>query len=133
VIGGAAVAGVAAFAVVAAVGNGALARARTANATRDYAAAATDARTAKSWMPWSPDPLKALGEAQLRQGDVAAAEASFRKAVAVDERDWQAWLDLAATVVGRERTAAVAHARTLYPRSLEVVEFEEAVRAHRSD
>jgi Flp pilus assembly protein TadD len=84
-------------------------------------------------MPWSADPLKALGEALYREGDTAAAQATFRKAIAVDGGDWQAWLDLAATVVGPQRAIAVARAKRLYPTSPEVVEFEEAVQAHRSD
>jgi O-antigen ligase len=132
VAGGLVVAALAAFAIVAVVGNGALARAHAANAARDYASGAADARTAHTWMPWSSDPLKTLGEAQFRRGDTVAAQASFRRAVAVDDNDWQAWLDLAATVAGRERSAAVAKARALYPTSIEVVEFEEAVREHRS-
>src|SRR5205823_550984 len=65
---GVAVAGLAAFAFVAAVGNGALAHARAANNAHRYVAAAADAETARSWMPWSPEPLKVLGEARLRQG-----------------------------------------------------------------
>ena len=122
-------AAVAAFAFVAAVGNGALARARSANADHRYAAAAAAARTAQSWMPWSPDPLKALGEAQLEQGEGAAARATFRNAIAVDPGDWQAWLDFAASVGGPARRAAVARARALYPRSLEVAEFLDATRS----
>jgi O-antigen ligase len=125
---GVAVLGLAAFAFVAAVGNGALARARTANREHRYPAAAAAATTARSWMPWSPEPLKALGQAQLQQGEQAAARASFRKAIAIDRNDWQAWLDLAASVDGRRRRAAVARARELYPTSPEIAEFEAATR-----
>lgn len=119
---------VAAFALVAAIGNGALARAQSADASHRYATAAADANTARSWMPWSPEPLKALGEAQLRLGEVSAARATFTKATAVDPRDWQAWLDLAASVEGRARRRAVARARALYPTSPEVTEFVKETR-----
>ena len=128
---GVAVVGLAAFAFVAAVGNGALARARVANREHRYPAAAAAATTARSWMPWSPEPLKALGEAQLEQGEQAAARASFRKAIAIDRDDWQAWLDLAASVDGPQRRVAVSRARALYPTSPEIAEFEAASRRPR--
>jgi O-antigen ligase len=116
------------FAIVATVGNGALARAQSANRAHRYDDAAPAALLAKRWMPWSPSPLKALGTAQLGLGQTAAARASFHRAVAIDSRDWQAWLDLAATVRGTARNRAVSRARDLYPRSPEIVEFEQAVR-----
>lgn len=125
---GAAAVALAGFAFVAAIGNGALARAHSANAAHRYAAAASAASTARAWMPWSPEPLKALGESQLERGREAAARTSFRHAISLDSQDWQAWLDLAASVDGRARRAAVARARALYPTSPEVAEFEEATR-----
>jgi hypothetical protein len=128
VAGGAAVAA-AGFALVAAIGNGALAAAQTANREHRYAAAESNAAEARRWMPWSPEPLKALGTAQFKHGEVHAAQASFRKAVSIDAADWQGWLDLAATVRDSARAQAVRRARELYPTSPEVVEFLAAVRA----
>jgi O-antigen ligase len=122
---GVAAAALAGLAFVAAIGNGALARARSANAEHRYAAAADAAATARSWMPWSPEPLKALGESELERGRTVAARTSFRRAISVDPKDWQSWLDLAASVDGRARRAAVARARELYPTSPEVAEFED--------
>jgi Flp pilus assembly protein TadD len=122
---GVAAAVLAGLAFVAAIGNGALARARSANAEHRYAAAADAAATARSWMPWSPEPLKALGESELERGRTVAARTSFRRAISVDPKDWQSWLDLAASVDGRARRAAVARARELYPTSPEVAEFED--------
>ena len=119
---------VAAFAVVAAAGNGALARAQAENLAQEYPAAARDASTARTWMPWSDEPLKALGQAQLEEGQVAAAESTFEKATSIDPRDWQAWLDLAASVHGTARARAVARARALYPTSPEIAEFEQQAR-----
>src|SRR5207248_7717487 len=98
----------AAFAIVATIGNGALARAQSANRAHRYADAASAALLAKRWMPWSPSPLKALGTAELELEGTAAARASFRRAVAIDSGDWQGWLDLAATLQGTARTRAVA-------------------------
>ena len=123
----AAAAAAAVFALVAVIGNGALAGAQTANSEKRYAAALADAELARTWMPWSAEPLKALGEAQLEQGQVAAAKVSFQHAVSVDPADWQSWLDLAATVTGAAQRRAVASAKLLYPRSPEVAEFLAAL------
>ncbi len=127
-IGGAAAVATA-FAGVALIGNGALARANTANQDHRYASAAASAALARRWMPWSDEPLKALGEAQLEQGNSSAAYASFHKAISIDARDWQAWLDLAASATGSDRTRAVHQAHQLYPTSPEIVEFKNSVGA----
>ena len=116
--------GVASVAAVGAIGNVALARAQTANQDHRYQAAASNAVLAARWMPWSTDPLLALGESELETGHAAEASASFRKAIALDRRDWQAWLDLAASTQGAVRRHAVATARALYPTSPEVTTFE---------
>jgi len=118
----------AAFAFVGLVGNSALARAQAANRAERYRDAVAAASRARRWMPWSPQPLEALGIARLGLGDVAAARAAFRAAVALDPSDWQPWLDLAATVDGPARRRAVARARALYPRSPEVAAFERELR-----
>jgi hypothetical protein len=118
------------FAVAAAIGNGALARARTANEQHRYAAAASHARLARQWMPWSPEPLLVLGEARLGSGDPSGAAASFRRAISIDDRSWEAWLDLAASTRGTVRRDAIARARALYPRGPEIAEFEEELESH---
>jgi len=112
------------FALVAAIGNGALGHAKTANLEHRYTAAQSQARLAHRWMPWSPDPLLALGEAQLESGDAAGATASFRDAVSIDPRSWQAWTDLAESTQGLTRKHAIAKARSLYPNSPEIDAFE---------
>ena len=118
------------FAGVAAVGNGALAKARTANDQHRYAVAESHARLARRWMPWSPEPLLALGEARLEGGDPLGAAASFRRAISIDDHSWEAWLDLAASTRGAVRRHAIARARALYPRSPEIMEFEEELASH---
>jgi hypothetical protein len=119
---------IAAFVFVGLVGNTALARAQAANGEHRYDAAAAAASTARRWMPWSPAPLQALGTARLGQGDAAAAQASFRAAIALDPDSWQSWLDLAATRHGRLRRRAVARARALYPHNPQLGEFEGEAR-----
>jgi Flp pilus assembly protein TadD len=115
---------VATFAFVGLVGNTALARAQSANRNHRYTDAAGAARKAHRWMPWSPDPYLALGEARLEEGDTAGARASFRAAISLDRSNWQSWLDLAASMHGAARRRAVARARSLYPRGPEITEFE---------
>lgn len=125
---GCAAAVVAAMGLVAALGNGALAHAQAEVQAKHYSAAARDASTAHTWMPWSAEPLKALGTAELEQRKVAAAQRTYRHATSVDPGDWQAWLDLAASVQGRARAQAVALARALYPTSPEIATFVEESR-----
>jgi hypothetical protein len=119
----------AAFAFVGLAGNTALTRAQAANRAHRYPAAASAAAVAHRWMPWSPAPLEELGSSQLERGDTAGARASFRAAISIDPHDWHAWLDLAASVQGRERQQAVARARSLYPTSPEIAEFEATIRS----
>jgi hypothetical protein len=114
----------ASFALIAAIGNAALGHANSANVEHRYAVAQSQARLAHRWMPWSSDPVLALGEAQLESGDAAGATVSFRDAVANDPRSWQAWIDLAASTQGRTRKHAIAKARSLYPNSPEIDAFE---------
>ena len=127
-----AAAAVAAFGFAGLVGNAALSDAQTANRHHRSADAVRDATTAKRWMPWSPEPLQALGTARLDQGHIPRAQANFRAAIALDPNSWQSWLDLAASLHGKARAHAVARARALYPRSPEIVEFEKEARAEKS-
>jgi Flp pilus assembly protein TadD len=115
------------FALIAVVGNGALARAVSANEQHRYSVAQSEAKLAHEWMPWSPDPLLALGEAQLQRGDLSGAAASFNHAISLDRGDWRAWLDFAATLKGPAQKRAIAQAHALYPRSPEIVRFEYEV------
>jgi tetratricopeptide (TPR) repeat protein len=119
-----AVAGLAAVASVGVMlgglGNSALAHAQSAIARRDVDTALTEADRARQLMPWSGRPWLLRGEAELAAGDTNNAAKSFRRSIAIDERDWRAWLDLAIATEGRERARALAQARRLYPRSTEI-------------
>ena len=105
--------------------------ARASDAARDgrWASAVRDARRAASWLPWSIAPWRQLGEAQLALGDTAAARASFRTALRKDPGDWSLWFDLARASSGPARTAALARAKRLDPRSPEIAELERELAA----
>jgi tetratricopeptide (TPR) repeat protein len=79
------------------------------------AAAARHARTAIRWMPWSADPWLLLGQAQLEQGELAAARRSFERAIAEDGGNWESWYGLALATGGVSRRQALDHALSLNP------------------
>lgn len=125
--GVAAVLAMGAFAFVALIGNSAASASSTAAQSKNWAKAASEARTADSWLPWSSDPWRLLGEAQLGAGDLAAARESFRKAIAKDRDDWTLWYELASASKGRPQRIALAAASRLNPRSPEIASFRSSL------
>jgi hypothetical protein len=113
---------VAAVAFVGLVGNIALTRAQSAVVRGDGEKAAREARTARSWMPWSAEPLKALGEAQVLLGRRNEGAATLRRAAAKDPGNWEIWLDLAALTSGAESEQALDRAAALNPRGPEIAD-----------
>jgi hypothetical protein len=105
------------FATVGLVGNHALEASDAARGHSDWGQAALEARRARTWLPWSPRAVAALGEAQLGAGLVAEARRNLRKAVSMDPNDWQLWYDLARASRGLARVRAYQRVQTLYPRS----------------
>ena len=105
------------LALVSVLGAVPLGRSRDAVDASRWAAAAAAARDAERWMPWSSEPLRLLGEAQLGAGDIAAARASFQEAVRKDPDSWLLWLDLGLAANGRERRAALERVQILNPLS----------------
>lgn len=91
----------------------------------DYAEAEDEARKARRWAPWSSEPWQRLGEAQLAAGELAAARASFRKAIAKEPMDWELWFRLAEAASGREQRRALAEALRLNPSSPELADFRD--------
>jgi Flp pilus assembly protein TadD len=108
---------VGALATIGLVGNSAVRGSDAARRAGDWDRAASEARMARTWQPWSPRPWLALGKAQLGAGLVADARASFRRAVSIDPGDWQVWYELARASRGRARIRALESAVALYPRS----------------
>jgi hypothetical protein len=114
--GAAAVAGLFAFTLIALLGNSAVSASSKSTDAGHYARAASQARHAMSFLPWSAEPWRRLGEAQAVSGDLAAARVSFRRAVEKDRRDWTLWYELALASRGAERRRAFAEASRLNPR-----------------
>ena len=104
------------FSFVSVMANVPLDSAQAAAAQGDWAASAVDARKAIRWAPWSSEPLRLLGEAQLAQADVAGARSTFTRALAKDPHRWQLWVDLALASSGAEKRRALAAAERLDPR-----------------
>ena len=102
------------------LGNSALARAEDAVTAKSYSDGIADANRARRLMPWSPWPLIARGDAEFGAGEAQAAGASYRHAIAIDQGEWRAWLGVAFATRGSQRKAAFAHARRLYPNSVEL-------------
>ena len=120
-LAGAVVVGAAGFVFLA--GQMQLSRASAAASAGHWTQAERDARSASRWLPWSTDPWRRLGEAQLAQGRPAAARRSFRKAVSKDRGEWNLWFDLARASTGRTQAVALARAARLDPLGPEIGEF----------
>ena len=120
------VAGAAALAVVGFVGligNGALdASARAASSER-WRQSVSEARKAVRWLPWSAEAWRRLAIAQSSEGDLAAARASLRRAIAKSPDEWRPWVSLMRLSTGRAQRQALRQAARLNPRDPEVVQF----------
>jgi O-antigen ligase len=119
------------LAFVGLVGNMSLSRASAAAGKGDWATSVKDARRAHTWAPWSSEPYRLLGEAELGQGDTKAAIASFNKALGKSPDDWNVWFDLARATTGRPQQQALAQATRLNPLSPEIAELRREVAAEK--
>jgi hypothetical protein len=111
------------LALVGFVGNRAVAAASNALDRADPKAAETEAQRARRWEPWSPEPWRLLGEAQLEMGEVDRARRSFRHGLGKDSGDWELWLDLALSSSDGQRHAALLRVAKLNPLSPELQEL----------
>ena len=104
---------------------GRVAQASSSDAARagDWAKSESQARRATTWAPWSPEPWRLVGEAQLGRGKLVDARASFRRAIGKDEHDWSLWFDLARASEGKAQLDALTEAARLNPLSPEVAQF----------
>jgi hypothetical protein len=103
------------FALLGLLGNSAVSASSKSTDAGHLARAESQARQAIDYAPWSSEPWRKLGEAQAVAGKLAAASASFRKAIAKDRRDWTLWYELALASRGAERQRAFAEASRLNP------------------
>jgi len=120
IVVGAALAATALLAGYTLLGNRAIAAARDDTSAERWAAAESHARRGASLQPWSSEPWRVLGEAQLQQGKLAAARQSLRTGLEKSPRDWRLWLDLALASGPTARPAAARRALALNPRSTEI-------------
>lgn len=118
-----------AVAFVILVGNTELSKANSAALAGNWAASARDAKRAHTWAPWSSEPYRLLGEAQLGQGNTTAATATFHKAIRKSPDDWNLWFDLARATTGTAQQAALDHAARLNPLSPEIAELRHELAA----
>jgi hypothetical protein len=119
------------FAFVVLVGNLAAAASADAAGRGNWQTAANQARRAIDWQPWSADPWRLLGEAQLGAGNSGAAQQSFREALDKDPGNWNLYFDLARATSGRAQSAALTAAARLNPRSPEIGEFRRELATQR--
>jgi tetratricopeptide (TPR) repeat protein len=108
------------LAVPAFLGNRAAAEAESAYDRGAWQNAEDAARSARSLQPWSPEPWRLLGEAQLAQGLLTSARRSFRDGLAEDPDEWELWLDLGLASEGPARRRAFEQAARLNPLSPEL-------------
>ncbi|HEV7641217.1 MAG TPA: O-antigen ligase family protein, partial [Gaiellaceae bacterium] len=113
------------------VGNMSLSQASAAAGKGDWTKSEKDAKRAHTWAPWSSEPYRQLGEAQLGQGDTKAAIASFDKAIAKGPDDWNLWFDLARATTGKAQRQALQHAKQLNPLSPEIAELQKEIDAEK--
>jgi hypothetical protein len=111
------------LAVPAFLGNRAAAEAESAYDRGSWRNAEDAARSAQSLQPWSPEPWRLLGEAQVAQGSLASARRSFRAGLVEDPEEWELWLDLGLASEGPARRRAFEHAARLNPLSPELDEL----------
>jgi hypothetical protein len=111
---------VGAFSLVTFVGNRDASASASAAAAQNWEQAARDARSAERWLPWSSEPWQLLGDAKFGQGDFAGAARAYRKAIAVDPRNWVLWFDLGYSTNGKESDVAFARAAALDPKNSQI-------------
>jgi O-antigen ligase len=110
-------------------GRVAIERAAAAADRGDWPTAVRDTRRAAWLTPWSAEPWRRLGEAQLAARRFADARVSIRRALDRDRGDWRLWLDLAKTSDGAERATALDRAERLNPRGREVLGYRALLRS----
>ena len=111
------------LAIGAYAGNRVLAEAQAAADRSDYSASADRADTARRLLPWSAEPWRLRGEAELAVGADDAARRSFQQGVELDPHNWELWLDLGLAEAGLAQEAAWARAESLNPLSPELREL----------
>ena len=97
------------------LGNRALGTAQHAASAGDWVSAQHHARVAARWQPWSAEPHYIRGLAELSEGRLSAARASFAKATRLNPRDWRAWFQLGSVSGPQVRARALERIKVLNP------------------
>ncbi len=105
----------AAFAAVMTAGSRETAAAQHSVLAGKWTQAAHEAKLAHRLAPWASAPLRTLAQTQMAAGDFSAAVATLHRAIALDPRSEQLWLDLAVATDGFEHGLALGRARALDP------------------
>jgi O-Antigen ligase len=108
--------GIAAVAAAGYIGNSAIAKSDTAAARHDWSQALAAARQAKTWAPWSAEPLERIAVASLGAGDRTTARTYLQRAAARDPSNWLYWAELSLVSTGREQASANHKASILNPK-----------------
>jgi hypothetical protein len=119
-------AALAGFVLLGLLGNSAVSASSKSTEAGHLARAESQARHATKFAPWSSEPWRKLGEAQTLGGELAAARASYRQAIAKDPRNWSLWFELAGASSGAARERALAVASRLNPLSPEIADVRRA-------
>jgi hypothetical protein len=102
------------------LGNVPLTRASSAANAAQWARSEREARKAERWLPWSGEPWRLIGEADLARRRGVAARQALRKGLTREPGNWQLWFDLSAAETGRAAQEALNQARKLNPLSPEI-------------
>jgi tetratricopeptide (TPR) repeat protein len=124
----AATVGLMAVAFVGLAGSTALSQSAHAARAGDWRASIARAQRAETWAPWSAEPFKQIGDAELALGRSSRARAAYKKAIGRAPNDWSLWFDLARASSGVERRRALARAAELNPLSPEIAQFRKELR-----
>ena len=105
------------------LGNVPLTRASSAADRANWRESAREARTAERWLPWSGEPWRLLGEADLALRNLPAARRALETAIDKEPKNWQLWFDLSAAEKGPAAANALHRAAELNPLSPEIAQI----------
>jgi O-antigen ligase/polysaccharide polymerase Wzy-like membrane protein len=115
--------GLLAFAFVGLAGNLALSKSARAARAGDWSGALHEAKRAQTLAPWSPEPDRRIGNAELALDRSSRARASYKRAIGKAPEDWSLWFDLARASTGPEQRRALARASALNPLGRELAQL----------
>lgn len=107
------------------LGNVPLTRASSAADGARWRESAREARKAERWLPWSGEPWRLLGEAELALRNRPAARRALRTALTKEPQNWQLWFDLSAAERGSASARALGQASELNPLSPEIQQLRQ--------